>query len=117
MKYYILPEPAKKTEKQGKFYVKYDTEIVLNEKSGNREYGYAKLLAETIQEYTGFCLSVRKGEINGKNGIFLNLLADEETENTAWTASNKKDEINKKKKEEAKSQRIKSENSSCMWIL
>lgn len=104
MKYYIIPEPVKQIEKGGEFYLNYNTEIVLNKNCGSREYGYAKLLAETIKEKTGFCLSVRKGEPKGCNEIFLNLLKSFEDTCASvveYNASNKKEEIAAKLQEES----------------
>ena len=104
MKYYIIPEPVKQVEKDGEFYLNYNTEIVLDRNCGSREYGYAKLLAETIKEKTGFCLSIRKGEPKGYNEIFLNVLTaigDTCAAGLERNASNKKEEIAAKLQEES----------------
>lgn len=76
MNYYIIPEPYRMVKREGVFYFDYDTEIVLDANCTEKEFGYAKLLAETVKEQTGFELHIRKGEPDGQNEIYIERLPE-----------------------------------------
>lgn len=78
MNYYIIPEPYKMEKLEGNFYFNYDTEIVLDNFCTEKEYGYAKLLVETVKENTGITMPIRKGASAGTNEICLHILPEEE---------------------------------------
>ncbi len=78
MNYYVIPEPYKMEELEGKFYFDYNTEIVLDSLCSEKEYGYAKLLAETVKKNTGIVMPIRKGEGAGTNEVYLHILPEDE---------------------------------------
>ena len=77
MNYYIIPEPYRMKKRERFFYFDYDTEIVLDVSCTEKEFAYAKLLAETIKEQNGFELRIRKGEPDGQNEIYIERLPEE----------------------------------------
>ena len=79
MNYYIIPKPYKEERTEGKFYFDYNTELVLDAACTEKEYIYAKLLAETIKEKTGFELRIRKGMPSGQNEVYIKLLPETES--------------------------------------
>ena len=78
MNYYVIPQPYKMEELEGKFYFGYNTEIVLDSLCSEKEYGYAKLLAETVKKNTGIVMPIRKGEGAGTNEVYLHILPEDE---------------------------------------
>ncbi len=71
MKYCIIPNPYSITEKPGCFRFRYDTKIVLSAEATDKDYYYAGLLNDTIQEKMGFALAIVRGQPSGKNEIYL----------------------------------------------
>lgn len=70
-KYAIIPQPKSLKETEGVFYLPYDAQIVLSSGCGNKEYKFAKLLANTVKEATGISLNIGKAFEGEKGEIFI----------------------------------------------
>ena len=68
---YIVPQPKKMEVTQEKFFLRYNTRIILDQKWGVETYEYAKLLAKTIQEETAIAAKILKGNKNTANNSAL----------------------------------------------
>lgn len=75
---YILPKPQKIEEKQGCFYLAYDTRIVLDSQIKEGGMTCARLLLDCMKKWTGYEPAVIKG-IPAAKDIFLTLDKGEDT--------------------------------------
>jgi len=73
----ILPQPASLVKKDlTLFYIEFDSKIVLGAETGEDEYRYAKLLADTVEK-SGIRLKITKGETAKEKDIEFVLVHDE----------------------------------------
>ncbi len=68
----IIPKPLKEITAEGKFYIDYATEIVIDHECSERDYFAATILKKAIYENTDFELTLRKAyKAPDKNAIYL----------------------------------------------
>ncbi|QOV20378.1 family 20 glycosylhydrolase [Blautia liquoris] len=73
---YILPKPAVIEEKDGAFLLNYTAYLVLDDECSRRNWRQTQMLAEKIEEYTGFSLHLTKGQ-SRKGDIQIGMLHEE----------------------------------------
>lgn len=87
---YILPQPQSIRMKEAKFYLSYNSEIVIAPAFGPAVYNYAQILQKSIKKDLGFDLAIKKSQAKNK-AIYLNL--DSQLKAEAYQLQIKKDKI------------------------